>query len=224
MGDRKALSSTVKIKYKHTSKVVPIIVNRLYSFSKHCTWNEVLNDLTADGDHNIDKLDEVTVTVSDKLANGVTFEPDFEEQIQVVHNFDKKLKYVQFDVIRDLEPNNNVPKGQNPPTCPTAFDVLMRKSSTLTKLPQKIDEASPRFTGDVLHGKVFTRLQLACTSHIEFAYYSSDVGRKDICAYCVATEIQKDKDLCKNFKVVLPVCDLCRSKKLEVPKRNPIKK
>ncbi|XP_048764718.1 uncharacterized protein LOC130046902 [Ostrea edulis] len=78
--------------------------------------------------------------------------------------------------------------------------------------------------GDVLHGKVFTRLQLACTSHIEFAYYSSDVGRKDMCAYCVATEIQKDKDLCKNFKVVLPVCDLCRSKKLEVPKRNPIKK
>ncbi|XP_056012384.1 uncharacterized protein LOC125679681 [Ostrea edulis] len=146
MGDRIALSSTVKIKYKHTSKVVPIIVNRLYSFSKHCTWNEVLNDLTADGDHNIDKLDEVTVTVSDKLANGVTFEPDFEEQIQVVHNFDKKLKYVQFDVIRDLEPNNNVPKGQNLPTCPTAFDVLMRKSSTLTKLPQKIDEASPRFT------------------------------------------------------------------------------
>ncbi|XP_055997718.1 uncharacterized protein LOC125665866 [Ostrea edulis] len=151
MGDRIALSSTVKIKYKHTSKVVPIIVNRLYSFSKHCTWNEVLNDLTADGDHNIDKLDEVTVTVSDKLANGVTFEPDFEEQIQVVHNFDKKLKYVQFDVIRDLEPNNNVPKGQNPPTCPTAFDVLMRKSSTLTKLPQKIDEASPRFTGSQLY-------------------------------------------------------------------------
>ena len=78
IGDRITLSSTVKIKYKQTSKVVPLIVNRIYSFSKHCTWNDVLNDLTADGDHDIVKLDEVTVTASDKLANGVTFEPDFE--------------------------------------------------------------------------------------------------------------------------------------------------
>lgn len=145
MGDRITLSSTVKIKYKQTSKVVPLIVNRIYSFSKHCTWNDVLNDLTADGDHDIDKLDEVTVTVSDKLGNGVTFEPDFEEPIHVVYNFDKKLKYVQFDVIRDSEPtdpNNNA----NVPKVPNAFDALMSKS-TQTRLPQKIDETSPRFTG-----------------------------------------------------------------------------
>ena len=40
-----------------TSKVVLIVVNWLYSYSKSCTWNNVLNDLTAGDDHNIDKLE-----------------------------------------------------------------------------------------------------------------------------------------------------------------------
>ena len=67
MGDKIALSFSVRIKYKDASKVLPIVVNRLYSFSKRCTWNDVLNDLTTDDGHNIDKLDEVTFCVSPRL-------------------------------------------------------------------------------------------------------------------------------------------------------------
>ena len=56
MDNKIALSSTVLIKYTRTSKVVPIIVNRLYSYPKSSTWNDVLNDLMGDNEHNIDKL------------------------------------------------------------------------------------------------------------------------------------------------------------------------
>lgn len=149
MGDKIALSSSVRIKYKDASKVLPIVVNRLYSFSKRCTWNDVLNDLTTDDGHNIDKLDEVTVSVSDKMANGVTFEPDFAEEIRVVHDFDKRLKYVQFDIIRDAPPSNDKNNNQTNSNAQNAFDVLMRKANTQanSKVPSKLDETAPRFTG-----------------------------------------------------------------------------
>lgn len=38
--------------------------------------------------------------------------------------------------------------------------------------------------GDILQGKVFVRLQMSCQSPIEFPYYSSTVGRVDVCAHC----------------------------------------
>ena len=72
------------------------MVNRLYNFSKNDRWVDMLRDILADKEHDINKLDEITVTVSDKLNDGNTFEPDFDEPIRIVHKFDKKLKYVQF--------------------------------------------------------------------------------------------------------------------------------
>ena len=88
----------------------------------------------------------------------------------MVHNFDKKLKYVQFDVIRDSEPtdpNNNA----NVPKVPNAFDALMSKS-TQTRLPQKIDETSPRFTGTFN----LYALIIFLSSRFEMVYGSCLVG------------------------------------------------
>lgn len=79
------------------------------------------------------------------------------------------------------------------------------------------------FAGDVLHGKVFVRLQLSCSSHIEFAFYASNIGRVDLCAYCASPETNKDQELLKKFKVVLPVCGECIQRKKDIPKRNPKK-
>ena len=55
------------------------------------------------------KMDHVAVTVSDKT--GHTFQPDYEEPIQVVQEFDPQLKFVTFTVHRDPEDedvNNNI--------------------------------------------------------------------------------------------------------------------
>lgn len=78
--------------------------------------------------------------------------------------------------------------------------------------------------GDVLHGKVFVRLQLNCTMHMEFAYYAEAAKgtRKDLC-YCASADVQKDQNLLKKFRMVLPVCVNCHKKGLEVPRRNPMK-
>jgi hypothetical protein len=36
-------------------------------------------------------------------------------------------------------------------------------------------------------------------------------------------DCQKDKELLKRFRVVLPVCNLCIASKKDIPKRLPIK-
>lgn len=80
-------------------------------------------------------------------------------------------------------------------------------------------------TGHVLQGKVFVKLQLNCQSPIEFSYYSSGInGKLDLCCYCKAEGVQQDKELKKQFRVVLPVCQTCLDNHKPILKRNPIKK
>lgn len=60
-----------------------------------------------------------------------------------------------------------------------------------------------------LHGKVLVRLNIQCSSPMEKAYYSSDIGRKDTCYYCGNDEGLVDKDLTKRYKTVFPLCAAC---------------
>ncbi|XP_065943283.1 uncharacterized protein [Magallana gigas] len=76
--------------------------------------------------------------------------------------------------------------------------------------------------GDILQGKVFVRLQMSCQSPIEFPYYSSTVGRVDVCAHCTLPS-EKSQEMLKKYKVVLPVCAQCLISGKEIPKRNPVK-
>ena len=78
------------------------------------------------------------------------------------------------------------------------------------------------FTGQPLFGEVFVRLQLSCQKPIEFAYYASAIGRKGKCCYCGADGGEKEKDLLKKHKVVLPRCKECEEKRKPVLKRNPL--
>lgn len=75
--------------------------------------------------------------------------------------------------------------------------------------------------GDILQGKVFVRLQMSCQSPIEFPYYSSTVGRVDVCAHSTLPA-EKSPEMLKKYKVVLPVCAQCFISGKEIPKRNPV--
>ncbi len=59
-----------------------------------------------------------------------------------------------------------------------------------------------------LYSKVRVRDNLMCNQEIEFPYYSAEVGRKDLCAYCAMEGIQ-DVNLKNFYKVVLPLCISC---------------
>ena len=55
--------------------------------------------------------------------------------------------------------------------------------------------------------------QFICVKlHVEVAYYSSDVGRKDTCSHLENTMI--NMDLKKNYKTVLPICQGCLNNNL----------
>lgn len=78
-------------------------------------------------------------------------------------------------------------------------------------------------TPDVSHlsGSVFTRLELNCESPIEWAYYNSALGRKDVCAHCGVRNALVDKDLIKEYKTVLPLCAGCKGRGKQSLKRGP---
>jgi len=78
-------------------------------------------------------------------------------------------------------------------------------------------------SGDSLEGVVNVRLQMDCTTPIEFAYYASQLAQPDICTYCAEVGAQRDSESLKTHRIVLPVCDECVRKGKTVPKRNPIK-
>jgi len=65
----------------------------------------------------------------------------------------------------------------------------------------------------VLHGKIFTCLEMSCSSYIELSYYSTtnDIGTKSgLCCYCAAENTVRDADLTLKYKTVLPLCDDCK--------------
>ena len=62
---------------------------------------------------------------------------------------------------------------------------------------------------------------LSCNQPIEVAYYGSDVGRKDLCAYCASANAHKDAALTKKFKTVLPICEACIADGKDVVTQRP---
>ena len=72
---------------------------------------------------------------------------------------------------------------------------------------------------------VYVRTSLSCDSPIERAYYSSSKTMKfpAICAHCGNKDCAIPQHLSEKFKVVLPICDLCTSKKLAPITYTPIR-
>ena len=50
---------------------------------------------------------------------------------------------------------------------------------------------------------------ITCQSPIEAPYYSSDIGRADLCSYCGGDGAQVDPELKKSYKTVFPICPTC---------------
>ena len=59
-----------------------------------------------------------------------------------------------------------------------------------------------------LSGTVFNRLELMCSSPMEWGFYAGTKIsiQKDICCYCIRKDLQADKELKKQLKTVLPLC------------------
>ncbi|KAL3856739.1 hypothetical protein ACJMK2_011462 [Sinanodonta woodiana] len=205
-----------------------IFNNRILEYSTECTWDDVYHDITNDTDFHPHKADVLKVSLSDKLDGTMTFHPDLHEGLHVVKEFNQRLKYVTFTVTRDESGLDDVSstttstENQQAPPARTAFSVLM-STSVATKLPQLKDTNAERFTGDILQGKVFVRLQLSCAVHIEFPYYASNIGRPDICSHCGAIGAEKSQEMTGRFCTVQPLCQQCLASGKDIPKRNPVK-
>ena len=115
------------------------------------------------------------------------------------------------------------------PRCVYATRVLTaREARELKNVIRKCDYVCGcLITPDVsmLSRSVFTRLEMHCKTPIEWAYYGATkiTARKNLCCHCSKQGAQKDKELKKLFKTVLPICDGCRAESKKVYKRGPIK-
>ncbi|XP_033743220.1 uncharacterized protein LOC117329392 [Pecten maximus] len=189
------------------------------------TWNEVLDELLHTGTHSPSlpgKTDVVELSLAAK--NSITvFHPHMDEAIEVAQNLDNTLKYATFKVIK----STTTTESESNPTSTSkrnAFSVLMSSATELSKFAKHKDATGQKFTGDALQGMVFVKLQLACNTHIEFAYYATGFAtRKDVCCHCAVDGVQRDANLLKQYRVVLPVCADCLLAGKDSVKRNPIK-
>jgi hypothetical protein len=60
-----------------------------------------------------------------------------------------------------------------------------------------------------LVNKVTVRPDLSCAQPMEIPYYSSNLGRKDLCGICGTEESLSPLELKQQFKTVLPICNSC---------------
>ncbi|XP_050406044.2 uncharacterized protein LOC126821627 [Patella vulgata] len=111
------------------------------------------------------------------------------------------------------------------PRCKYAKNKLsLRQNRSLKSLRDKYDYSCGSVItpdGHALQGVIFCRLQLSCISNIEFPYYSSGIGRSDLCCHCAKEGAERDKALCNSYKIVLPVCKECLESGKQTPKRQP---
>ncbi|XP_014676567.1 PREDICTED: uncharacterized protein LOC106816458 [Priapulus caudatus] len=56
---------------------------------------------------------------------------------------------------------------------------------------------------------VMCRTGISCGCPVENPYYTSAIGRLDICAFCAAEEAEVNAEMKKKFKTVLPLCADC---------------
>ena len=54
-----------------------------------------------------------------------------------------------------------------------------------------------------------TKPNLTCAMTVQIPYYSSGIGRLDICCHCGIEEAHINEALKKSYKTVLPICDQC---------------
>jgi hypothetical protein len=62
-----------------------------------------------------------------------------------------------------------------------------------------------------LYRTIMCRANITCSFPVELQYYSSGLGRNDICCLCSNDNAEVDQELRKKYKTVLPLCEICKS-------------
>ena len=70
--------------------------------------------------------------------------------------------------------------------------------------------------------KALCRHGLHCGVPIEICYYSSELGRKDLCANCGSPEAMIPLELKKLYKTVLPICEECEGEGIQAVTQRPL--
>ena len=120
------------------------------------TWFDVFDIVTEQIEtipkaciENFEKLSSISVSPRSQAAPLEVYHPDGYDQLSVLTDFDKALKYVTIDV---KVPQDNdqccleKDSGHSAAT-PNAFDLLMKSRSQSHRLPAKISTEKERFTG-----------------------------------------------------------------------------
>ncbi|XP_052092776.1 uncharacterized protein LOC127729151 [Mytilus californianus] len=97
----------------------------------------------------------------------------------------------------------------------------LKISARDTRSQRHILEKYDYTCGSVITPDVFVRLQMFCSTHNEFPFYSSSIGRTDICCHCTSPNAGKDENAFKTHRVVLSCCQTCLPK--GITKRMPKK-
>ena len=63
-----------------------------------------------------------------------------------------------------------------------------------------------------IYGKIMCRMDITYETPIQLLFYSSGLGKADLCCHCASEDGEVDQDLRKKFKTVLPICSECKQK------------
>ncbi len=76
--------------------------------------------------------------------------------------------------------------------------------------------------GEFLYNVCQTKVALQCGDHVEFAYYVK-YPASSICCQCGLVDGERSPELLLKYKIVLPLCNSCKSKGKEPVFRAPKK-
>ena len=82
----------------------------------------------------------------------------------------------------------------------------------ILKLAVSISEAD-YCCGDhisVQNDNVHVRPGITCREPVKLSYYSSSLGRNDLCCHCGSTDAEVSQELKTKYKTVLPICNECK--------------
>ena len=142
VGKRKSSDITfcanISLQYKDKLEKQNILKNRIYSFNSSDTWNDILYELLNETDSNIDKCDTVEISVSKSLNGGELFHPDCEEEIHILYEFNKNLKYVNFIITKEFCPESRteIDNGACSSSKENAFEIMMSSTQKIEKQPR----------------------------------------------------------------------------------------
>ncbi|WAR23522.1 hypothetical protein MAR_037191 [Mya arenaria] len=147
----------ISVNYVNQPEKRNILKNRIYSFNCSDSWNDLLADLLSETDIHVEKTDTIELSVAKSLAGAELFHPDCDEEISVLHKFDKTLKYVNFCITKE-HPSEISPEDTKTSSSTNAFSLMMEVPRKIEKSP-KMRAQGPRFTAkDRLYNDLVTEM------------------------------------------------------------------